>query len=450
MRAIPLPAIRPERDFAGLHVSAVAWWVGGLTLLGLALRLVWVLYVDTIPLGGDPHWYYVVAINIAEGHGFVAGRNELWEIPGPGEPTAFWPPGYPFALGALFWVFGSGITTAQVLNAILGAATVPFVFLLGRRMFDSRVGIVAAALFAIFPNVIAGTPLLFPEPLFTLIFVAALWLLVSRSPTDAGAWRWLVFIGALAGMAALTRGQGMLLLPIAAVYWLFSAGWRPAAQSTAIMAFAAAAIIAPWTVRNYVEMDAFIPISTNSGAALRVGHNPDSIGMTKWTDDDIGGGFRMEESPYRPDWEVQGYREYTDLAIEYALTHPVHEIELSALKVKHLYRSDSIVIPWLTTLGATPLEPDGLESGLRWTLDIAYFSLLFVAIASLPFWIRRNARAWLLASIVLIWTLFHMAFLGEPRYHIPLYPVFFIAAAAGAFALYDRLRGHRDIATEGS
>ena len=286
---------------------------------------------------------------------------------------------------------------------------------------------------------IAGTPLLFPEPLFGLLFVVALWLLVTYSPAESNGWRAVAVFGLLTGMAALTRGQGALLLPIAALYWVAIAGWRQAALSTAIAAIAAVVIISPWTIRNAVELHAFVPISTNSGAALRVGHNEDSIGMTKWTDDDVGG-FRMWESPYRPDWEVLGYREYTKLAIGYALTHPVHEVELAGRKIYHLYRSDSTVIPWLNTLGATPLEPEGLQTALRHTLDVSYYALIFVTIGSAIFWFRRDAKRWLLVNVLLVWTLFHILFLGEPRYHVPLYPLFFIAAAGGIWACVDRAR----------
>lgn len=435
MRALPLPAIAtPQWRVEGVRERAVAsqlaLWLGGITLAGLALRLFWVFYTDTIPLGGDPHWYYVVGINIAKGFGFVASRNELWEIPGPGEPTAFWPPGYPFALGALFKLSGVSITSAQVLNAVLGALTIPLVYGLGKELFTRNVGLAAAALFAIFPNVIFGVPLLFPEPLFTLIFIGALWLLLARldRPGDA---RWAVAgFGLLVGLAMLTRGQGAVLLPVAALFWLARSGWRQAFAGTAIATLAAVAIIAPWTARNFVEMNAFVPISTNSGAALRVGHNEDSIGTTKWTREEIDG-FRMWESPYRPDWEVTGYREYTDRAIGYALTHPVREVELAGLKVYHLYRSDSTQIPFLTTLGATPLRPDGLEDAVRLLLDYAWYALAFAAVLLLPFWLRRDARRLLLVNVVVIWTLFHVAFLGEPRYHIPLYPLFIIAAAGG-------------------
>ena len=194
---------------------------------------------------------------------------------------------------------------------------------------------------------------------------------------------------------------------------------RPTVTSTAIALLAAVAVISPWTVRNWVQMDAFIPVSTNSGAALRVGHYADSTGTTGWTDDDLGGGFAMDESLFRPDWEVQGYREYTRLAVEYAVTHPVHEVELSGRKIYELYRSDSGVIPWLTTLGATPIEPQAVEDGLRRLFDYSYLILLVAAAAAVPLWLRRDAKTLLLVNLVLMWTLFHIAFLAEPRYHVP-------------------------------
>lgn len=441
MRTLPdlLSSTKARWTMEGLRVSPFALILGGLLIAAFALRLIWVLYIDTIPLGGDPHWYYVVGINLSQGFGFVAARNELFEIPGPGEPTAFWPPGYPFALASVFKVFGVSITSAKVLNAILGTLTIPFIYAIGNRIFGRGPGLLAAGLFAFVPATIAGLPVLFPEPLFTLIFVAALWLLVTYPMNSQAAWLPLVVFGALIGMAMLTRGQGAVLVPIAVLYWFASGSWRSTIRPTAIALLVAASIIAPWTVRNAVEMHAFIPISTNSGAALRVGHAPDSIGTTRWTDDDIGG-FRMWESMYKPEWEVQGYREYTRLAINYALTHPRRELELSVKKIYHLYRSDGSSVDWLETLGTTRIEPEALRRALPGLIDYSYYALLIAAAASVPLWLRRDARRWMLINVVLMWTVFHAAFLGEPRYHVPLYPIFVIAAAGGIWALIAALR----------
>ena len=446
MRSLSLPTVISRRPWLEeLRLSPLALWVGGVSLLGLALRLVWVFYTGTIPLGGDPHWYYVVAINLAKGYGFVSnsGSGILGEVPGPGEPTAFWPPAYSMVLAGLWKITGISITSAKVLNALFGALTIPFVFGIGRHVFNRQVGLLGALLFAVFPNAIAWTPLLFPEQLFGLLFVAALWMLVAFPMTRRISWTPLLVFGALLTLATLARGQGAVLVPIAFVYWLMRAGWRPALRGTAVALLAAAAIIAPWTIRNWVELHAFIPISTNSAAALRAGHAPDSTGTTKWTGDYVNG-FYMWQSMYRPDWEVQSYREYTRRAIRYALTHPRREVELTREKIYYLYISDAGVIPWLTTLGATPIRPQALEDALWHVFDYSYYAALFAAVASVPLWVRREANRLLLVNVVVFWTLFHVIFLGEPRYHVPLFPLLSVAAVGGVAIALGRLRSLRE------
>jgi 4-amino-4-deoxy-L-arabinose transferase-like glycosyltransferase len=432
-QAVALPTLRWRTE--AIRIPAVTLWLGALTLLALALRLVWVFYTDTVPLGGDPHWYYVVATNLAHGNGFVANPNPIFgELPGPGKATAFWPPGYPFALAALFKVAGVGVTPAQVLNALLGACSVPLVFVLGRSVFDQRAGVLAAGLFAVCPNVIAGVPLLFPEPLFTLLFIGALALLTVR-PAER-AWTVYAGFGALAALACLTRGQGVVLFPIAAVYWLARDGWRSMTRSSGVALLAAVLLIAPWTLRNAIELHAFVPISTNSGAALRVGHGPESIGTTKWTHDEVDG-RDMQHAMANPDLEAKAYRTYTRLAIDYAITHPARELELTKLKLWNLYRSDAEILPWITTLGTTPLEPSGLEDALSRVFDVTYYVIFLAAVVSIPLWLRRRPERVLLASMFVFWTLFHIAFLAEPRYHVPLYPAFAIAIAGGVCVAFD-------------
>jgi 4-amino-4-deoxy-L-arabinose transferase-like glycosyltransferase len=438
VRAIPALTVSMPRWRAGaLRVPATAVWLAGLTLLALALRLFWVFYTDTTPLGGDPHWYYVVGANLAKGYGFVATRNELNEIIAPGKPTAYWPPGYPFALAAAFKLFGISNTHAQVMNALLGACAIPFVYVLGSALFDRRAGLASAALYATFPSAIVWTPVLFPEPLFVLLFLAALCLVVVPPKTER-AWLAVAGFGLLTGMAALTRGEGLLLLPVAAVYWLARSGWRLALRNTAIAVVLAVATIAPWTIRNAVELRAFIPISTNSASVLRIGHSPDAQGYTDWTTD-IVGGFGMEESHFRPDWEARGYREYTRRAIAYAFGHPQRELELSGLKIYHVYRSDAGMMSWLTTLDSTPLKPEGLQDALWYLLTYSYYVLLFAAILSVPVWLRRDPRRLLLASLFLFWTAFHVVFTGDVRYHLPLLPFFAIAAFGTASLAIDRV-----------
>jgi len=418
-----------------MRVSAPAVCLVAITLIALVLRVFWVLYVDTYPLGGDPHFYFIVAINISKGFGFVATRQNLYEVVGPGQATAFWPPGYSFALAALFKLSGVSVAHAMVMNAAFGAATVPVVYALGSAIFDRRVGLAAAALFAVFPNAIAWAPVLFAEELFTLIFVAALWLLVAQ-PLDGRRWLTIACFGLLTGMAVLTRGEGAVLFPVAATFWLARWGVRTGLRYAALAFAVAAMTIVPWTVRNAVEMHAFIPVSTNSATVLRIGHAPDATGDNKWTRDTVDG-VPMETVHFQHDTEVKAYRAFQRRAVKYALTHPKREVELSGLKLYHTYRSDVVVIPWVTTLDSTPFKPAGLHDPLWYLFTYSYYILFFAAVASLPLWLRRDPYRLLLGSVFLFWSLFHIAFSAEPRYHVPLYPAFAIAVAGGAALALD-------------
>ena len=99
-----------------MRISTLTIWLGSFFLVGLALRLVWVFYTDPIPLGGDPSWYVRVATNLVNGEGFVANHNDFWEPRTPAQVTAFWPPGYPFALAGLWKLGGVSVTSATRVN----------------------------------------------------------------------------------------------------------------------------------------------------------------------------------------------------------------------------------------------------------------------------------------------------------------------------------------------
>ena len=54
--------------------------------------------------------------------------------------------------------------------------------------------------------------------------------------------------------------------------------------------------------------------------------------------------------------------------------------------------------------------------------DVSYYALVFGALVTTPFWLKRDAGRQLPLFVLVLWTLFHIAFQGEPRYHVPLFP----------------------------
>jgi 4-amino-4-deoxy-L-arabinose transferase-like glycosyltransferase len=154
-----------------------------------------------------------------------------------------------------------------MMNALIGALVAPLVYLIAKTLWDGRHGVVAGALPAVFPPLIALTGSLLSEPLF-IVLELLLVLAVLRYQAGTRRLPYAALIGLLCGAAALTRSVG-LLLAVAAAVGIFAAPRsiaRQALTSVAVMLAAMCLVIAPWAIRNASAFHgAFVPISTQDG-----------------------------------------------------------------------------------------------------------------------------------------------------------------------------------------
>lgn len=439
------PAAGPARALPWLAlVREPIVWLAALTLLGFGLRVAWVLHQDYFPLGGDGRWYLVVARNISEGRGYVIGWDgEGHEMTGLGQPTAFWPPVYPLMLAGAFKVFGISMTAAKLLNAALGALAIPLVFLLGRAVFDRRTALLGAAIFAFLPEPVLSVPVVLSEFPFTVLLLGALVVLVAAPPSRH---RWLatLLFGLLAGLAVLTRGPGLVLVPVALLFWWQRDGFRAASRSALLLALGLAITVGPWTLRNALVLDAPVTFATSAGVNLRIGHGPDADGTYVYPDEiQPSDGWNTLYHAMQPDEEVGRNDEYTRRAIEYARTHPQRELQLAGAKLAWLFRADpDDLLRQLETLGTVPIEPAALRAALPPLVYVSHYGLLALAAIALPLWFRvRDPKTCLLVSTVALYALFHVAFFGLPRYHLPILPLFALSAAWLLVRLWD-VRDH--------
>jgi 4-amino-4-deoxy-L-arabinose transferase-like glycosyltransferase len=131
--------------------------------------------------------------------------------------------------------------------------TVVAVGLVARRVAGDRAGLIAAALAAFSPVLISADSAVMSETLLGLL--VALWLLVAYRPGRG------VLLGVLIGLAALTRGEALLLLlavPFVCRRW----------RESVVALLACLVVLAPWTVRNLSTFDRPVPISTNEGGLI--------------------------------------------------------------------------------------------------------------------------------------------------------------------------------------
>jgi 4-amino-4-deoxy-L-arabinose transferase-like glycosyltransferase len=237
-----------------------------------ALRLAWIIYAKTEPVWFfDPWSYDRLASALADGRGYV---NEA------GQPTAYYPPGYPAVLGAVYWLVGHRPVAGEVLNVLLGALTAGLVYWIGWRAFGKTAGLLAAVAFAVFPSHVLYASQLHSEVVFTAAYLLALGLLLA-APT-LGDRRWLPFwlaAGVAIGLAGLIRPAALSLLAVAPfVLWSGGAPWKKTAQAMGLAVLAAALIVTPWVVRNAVKVD--VPaISTNAGIDFWIGNHDGAPGL---------------------------------------------------------------------------------------------------------------------------------------------------------------------------
>lgn len=415
----------------GRRMPPTVGWLAFAFLLALALRLVWIAYADTEPTFEDDTGRYDFW-----GQRFADGKDMVNYV--SGEPTAFGAPGYPLALGGLYFVVGHSVLAAQVLNAFLGAATAILVCALGLRVASRPAAFLAALLVAAFPSQVFFSSLLMTEMLYTALLVLALLLVVWEA--DAGRQRWplLVLLGLVLGYGALVRGEA-LLLPLAfLVYWAaVHRGWRPALRKTVVVGVVMAAVIAPWTARNAVQMGAPLLLTSHGGVTLWVGHHEGADGRFQFADELVSRYPDLTTTEREVRINNDGFRE----SVEFALNHPLKEVELFGRKLFWMFWQDEEAIRWNEAHGTHPLPDRTVRRALLALSDAYYFAVLGLFVIGLALWFSWRYPARLLLVLTLAyWTLAHVVFIGDARYHFPIMVLVAIVAAVPLAAAWQRWR----------
>jgi 4-amino-4-deoxy-L-arabinose transferase-like glycosyltransferase len=240
--------------------------LGVILLLGLGLRL------DEAWRGRAPVFdaaaYAEIAANLDRDEGFTLGA-------GATQPASNYSPGLPlFAAGVYKLTGGVHERLVRLALALLGTLAVLFTYSIGRRLSGPVAGLVGAAAIAIYPALLEYQGMLMGEPLAAaLLSGAVLALLWAKGPGQLARERWLL-PGVLFGALALVRPEylGIALLVSLAV---FATGMedkrRRSLTNAALLLAGVAIVVVPWTARNAIALDRFVPISTGGGQVLFAG-----------------------------------------------------------------------------------------------------------------------------------------------------------------------------------
>ena len=411
-----------------------------IVLTATALRVAWVLYAAREPRGfHDPTLYGVFAARIADGHGYTFAN---------GEATTYYPVGYVGALGAVVRLVGltpipENISmTAAVFNLVLGVGTVVLTFEVGRRLFDNRTGLIAAAVVALWPNLIFHTAVILTETLFIFLVMAAVLVLVALpESTKRIGWRRLAVFGVILALSALVRPISLMLLPVLLVVLLVAgAGWRLAIGSVGIAMLAVVLVLTPWTIRNVRETDSFVVISTNLGDNLCMSRHAGATGAFQSGSACIVRAKGLK----RPEYEVEVNNTNIRRAVRFVKSHPLSEAKLVFLRGYHTVENDHDGLLASESYGANPFIPSVGRRVLEIVANAYFFITLVLGLLAVPVFLARH-RPWrlffLLAAAAL--AVQPLIFFGDPRFHVPVLPFVAVLAAVSLTRMWSRFAARR-------
>ena len=277
--------------------------------------------------------------------------------------------------------------------AIIGTLVVLLIGLLGRRLGGHRVGLVAALIAALYPNMWVTDGLLFAEPVARLCVLGAL-LLALRARDRSRATTFLA-LGVVCGLAALARQELAFLLPLLAVPLAWSVrerGARVVAGALATTVAGGALVVAPWVAFNLSRFHDPVFISTNAGTAL-VGANCDpgyygpTIGL--WTSFPC---LDTHDQEATLGDESQVEHAYRTRAVDYIEHHESRlPIALAARigRTWDLYRPADMV---------SYSQGENRERWVSWAGLATYYPIALAALAGIVILARRRAAALGLAA----------------------------------------------------
>lgn len=409
-----------ERPFA-IRLAAAAG-------VGLAVRLLYALVVmHGRAITGDGREFHYLAKVLGSTGRYLQPYEYLFMH--HTIPTAEKPPLYPGLLAIPAALGLDGVTAQQVVSCVFGAAAVVLIGLLGRAVAGARVGLIAAVIAALYPALWMLDASLRSESLYLPLIAAALLLayrLVERAtPTRAA------LLGAVLGLAALTRGEALFLVVLLGVPLLPLLPRGRRLRLAAALVAGCLVLVGPWLARNWITFDQPTSISTNEGG-LFAGANCDAayyspligtwacfpIKDPAWGDNEavISGHLRSRAGDY-----VSGHASRVPAVVA-----------VRVLRVWDLYRPSA----------SAPLEASiaGRHLRAQQAAMVSLYLLAPFAVAGVVLLRRRGQPLRILLAPLVFVTLTAALTYGSTRFRVAAEPAIVVLASVALAALWESRR----------
>ena len=360
-----------------------------------------------------------------------------------GSKVFFQAPLYPYALAAVYSVFGHRVDAVYLLQIALAVAGCWALYRAGRLAGGERVGLGAALLAAVYPPFIVHDVQLAKESPAVAVAAFLLWALVAAYAGGRPS-RWLA-AGALCGLLALLRENALLVAPLLLPLAVRPrAGARRAALRAGAFALGLALALLPVAVRNYAVGGVPLPTTWQGGVNFYIGNNPGADGTYRPLVPgkqvplyERGEAERLaEEAAGRELTPAEVSRHWLGRSLGWARREPG---AFAALQLRKLalfwswYEWPDAIDPYWVRRISPALRPPWPEFG----------AVTLLALAGL--WsLRRGAgRFWPVLVYLAATVAATVAFFLFARYRLPAVPALMLLAALPLAALAEAVRARR-------
>jgi 4-amino-4-deoxy-L-arabinose transferase-like glycosyltransferase len=373
----------------------------------------------------DPYFYGQVGHHLVE-HGFDEVTRRAAML-------------YPHLLAGLYWAGGTD-PIALLLNCVFHTGTCILAFLIGRRLYNLRTGIIAGLLVALHPMLLRYIPELHTESMLAFAATLTIWCAIRycERPTIRNG----LLLGAVGMLGTLTKG---VVLPIVVAYVGVCFVRSVRNYGLKLKAFAGAvavvltmgAIIAPWTYRNYrVSGGRFVLLTPGTADAFLRGYIFTRLEFATFkrspyidAENETNAWFRQIAREAGTTWELDEIVDEDNnkrVAKQMIVEHPLDTVRKCVVGLfTFWYQMTTLknsMVPGLLALGGWLLALYGLRRA------------------------RDEARpSWLIFLPILVTNAFVAALIPLGRYSVPILPCLAVAAAFGVDTLLAR-RGARPAA----
>ena len=387
---------------------------------------------------GDANFYHRGAQLLAEGKGFISTFS--YDVFHKTIQDASHPPLYILWL-AIPSVLGWSSTTAHQLWTLpIGIATIALVGYAGKDMVSRRVGLIAAALAAVYPNVWSHDALILSETM--AIFTTTLTVWTGYRYWRAPSMRRAIGLGIAMALTISARSEMGLLIPLLVVPVILTSrdtAWRDRWKRLVAAGAVVVAVIGPWVAWNLTRFDEPVTLATGYGVTL-LSANCDLTYYGK----DIGY-WRMDCALPTGDrihaLEIDqsvAEAKYRKVALDYIRDH----------KGRFAYVT---LVRWARYTGLWDLthhfdqvgkdiNPEGREPYVAWTSQMMWYVIGPLAVAGV-FVLRRRKVPWYIVAAPIVATIVTTTItFYQNRYRASAETAFCLLAAVTIDAIVRRIR----------